>query len=550
MDPIVAPLNDGAASFVLGAPRIPLISNLSGTWMDETVLKPSYWGLHLRQAVRFSEGLKTLLATSGVALLEVGPGKTLATLAQLNPASASAQLITHCMSYPGGDKSDAQALRLAVGRLWCLGGEVDWPKLCAGERRCRVALPTYPFARILDRPPPPCDPQKETLHRDRIQTPKERPQYVPDSAEKELRELLQELWRELMELPSVAGHDNFFEVGGTSLLAVQFCAQLKARGIYLPVHALIQSPSIDALVKTLTQPAGNAKPKPGIAGNGSQDRPLFVCLRQGANSRPPLFLIQPIGGTVFSYLPLVEHLPSEQTVYAFRASGIEPGEPVYASVSELGERYLEELLSLQPHGPYFLGGHSSGGVIAYEMAGKLAARGAEVGFVFLADTVSGAQSQRTKLSGVDEVFRLFEPFKDIAPRTWEGFTRVLLTNSRFAEIVVKTNRALASYEPPRQRVPIVYLRAAERDTILDPHSEAFWMDLADGPFILHNSPGNHFTMMDSPHVAATARVLRQHLHTPDGEPPWSERAGLLVQKDLTSKTLTREGSHAPEHPRC
>jgi thioesterase domain-containing protein len=109
---------------------------------------------------------------------------------------------------------------------------------------------------------------------------------------------------------------------------------------------------------------------------------------QDSAGATPIFLVQPLGGTSFTYRALAEELGSDQPAYAFRAAGLEPGETPYDNVTEMTARYVTKLLARQAVGPHIIGGHSSGGVIAYEIARQLIDRGLEPPLLIFIDTVS------------------------------------------------------------------------------------------------------------------------------------------------------------------
>ena len=148
LEPVVAPFTALLATVKLSAPKLPYVSNVTGTWItNEQATDPVYWARHLRQAVRFADGVGTLLTRTEQVLLEVGPGATLTTLARQHTARNAAHVIQ--ASLPGGRDAaaDTAALLAALGRLWQAGVEVDWSVLHRGETRRRVPLPTYPFER-------------------------------------------------------------------------------------------------------------------------------------------------------------------------------------------------------------------------------------------------------------------------------------------------------------------------------------------------------------------------------------------------------------------
>jgi len=132
----------------LQPPKIPFFSNLSGNWITpQEATDARYWGRHMRETVRFNDGLHTLLADSTQILLEVGPGETLTTLAQRHSSAKSEQLILSSLPHPHKSYSVQEHLYLALGKLWLNGVTIDWQQFYAHEHRHRISLPTYPFER-------------------------------------------------------------------------------------------------------------------------------------------------------------------------------------------------------------------------------------------------------------------------------------------------------------------------------------------------------------------------------------------------------------------
>jgi acyl transferase domain-containing protein/thioesterase domain-containing protein len=148
LEPIIAKFGAFLRGIAMHAPTIPFVSNLSGAMITAAeATSADYWMRHLRHTVRFAAGVQALLADETRVLLEVGPGRTLASLARSHPARKPAQPVIASMRHPD-DAADDQAFMLgAFGRLWATGVEVDWSKLRAGERRLRIELPSYRFDR-------------------------------------------------------------------------------------------------------------------------------------------------------------------------------------------------------------------------------------------------------------------------------------------------------------------------------------------------------------------------------------------------------------------
>ena len=148
MDPILEPFTEQIKRITLNPPQIPYVSNVTGTWMTATeATDPGYWTKHLRQTVRFAEGLQQLLGEPERVLLEVGPGRTLSTLARRHPDRTVEQVVLSSLRHPQDHHSDVDFLLTILGKLWLAGAQVDWFGFHAHERRQRLPLPTYPFER-------------------------------------------------------------------------------------------------------------------------------------------------------------------------------------------------------------------------------------------------------------------------------------------------------------------------------------------------------------------------------------------------------------------
>jgi len=148
MAPLLATFEQQVQRIRLQPPQLPYISSLTGDWIKPIeATDPAYWRRHLQQTVRFHEGLTTLLRDAKCLLLEVGPGRTLITLATKHPQFAPPQQALASLRHPRTDEPDGKTILTSLGRLWAAGINVDWANFYAHERRCRLPLPTYPFER-------------------------------------------------------------------------------------------------------------------------------------------------------------------------------------------------------------------------------------------------------------------------------------------------------------------------------------------------------------------------------------------------------------------
>lgn len=144
MEPILEDFMQHVRQINLQAPKRPLISNVTGTWMTNAdAIDPAYWARHLRQPVRFAEGIATLQQESTCILLEVGPGRTLSILAKQQHTQDA--VILTSLHHPQDPQADSAFLLQTLGQLWLAGIPINESAFYAQEQRQRVPLPTYPF---------------------------------------------------------------------------------------------------------------------------------------------------------------------------------------------------------------------------------------------------------------------------------------------------------------------------------------------------------------------------------------------------------------------
>ena len=195
--------------------------------------------------------------------------------------------------------------------------------------------------------------------------------YVPPRDEFELQ--LCRIWERLLGIQRVGIRDSFFDLGGHSLLGLQLMARVhKQFGRELPLAALLQSPTVETLAALLR------------SGEGTIARSALVTLNS-EGSRPPLFCVHPVGGSVLCYRELAQQLGPRQPFYAFQVPE-STSEEKLDSIEAMASYYLNLLKGVQPHGPYSLGGWSMGGVVAFEMAQQLGYAGEEVRLLALIDS--------------------------------------------------------------------------------------------------------------------------------------------------------------------
>ncbi|HEX5759075.1 MAG TPA: thioester reductase domain-containing protein [Thermoanaerobaculia bacterium] len=261
MEPLRGPFAEVVSGVRLAPPRLPYVSNVTGTWIAaEEATDSGYWVRHLCGTVRFADGLAELSREPERVLLEVGPGQGLTALA-LHAASGLVAIPT--LHSPWDRQADTAFLLTALAKLWLAGVRPDWAGFAAHERRRRVPLPTYPFERqryFLEPPRAAAQPEAgeavspatsddggtEATPRPAARHPRPAHLRTPYAAPaSELEHRLAEIFQQVLGIASVGVHDSFFELGGHSLLAPQLLVQLRARvGVDFPMRDLAEAPTV------------------------------------------------------------------------------------------------------------------------------------------------------------------------------------------------------------------------------------------------------------------------------------------------------------------
>jgi acyl transferase domain-containing protein len=280
VEPVVEALAHQIGQMKLRPPQIPFVSNVTGTWITpEEAIRASYWATHLRRTVRFSDCLQELMREPNRVLLEVGPGCTLCTLAKQHPHKAPGHVVLSSTPHPQEQVSDEAFVLDTLGRLWLAGIPIDWSAFHAGARRQRVGLPTYPFERqrhwitsvkpsrgAARRTPavpevPPENPSSDPSH----SRPSD-PRAECGEAGTPVERSLAEIWRETLGVTQVGAQDDFFALGGNSLVAVHVTARIRQLlGVKLAVRDIFAAPTISRLAETIeaARPACDAARAPG-----------------------------------------------------------------------------------------------------------------------------------------------------------------------------------------------------------------------------------------------------------------------------------------------
>lgn len=203
-----------------------------------------------------------------------------------------------------------------------------------------------------------------------------------DEPQNDIEKRLAIIWKRLLGIESVGCHQNYFDLGGTSLGAVRLFAEIqKEFKVQLPLAALFEAQTIAELSRLL------------VKDNSTTGWSSLVPI-QTKGSRPPFFCVHGGGGNVLIYRALSTYLGDDQPFYGLQSQGLDGHRPLLTRVEDMAALYIRELQRVQPHGPYFLGGYCMGGTVALEMAQQLMARGEKIAALALFDTANWAAIRR------------------------------------------------------------------------------------------------------------------------------------------------------------
>jgi len=405
MDPIIDAFADHAKQVRMHPPKIPIISTVTGTWITpDEIMNAVYWVKNLRQTVRFADCVQELLKEPNRALLEVGPGQTLSTLARQDPIKSKEQIVLSSIRHPKDEKSDNAFILNTLGRLWLAGVQMDWSGFYKDEKRHRVPLPSYPFERHRYWIEPMEQPRgffasraglinKGVDNSKRSSIKEVQNDYVAPRdldlesgyvhPRNEVEKTITGIWQKVLGVKQIGIYDNYFDLGGSSINAARLFAEIeKVFNKRIPLATLINAPTIEQFASIIDEEEWSWS--------------LLVPI-QSRGSKPPFFCIHAAGGNVLNYRDLAHHLGPDQPVYGLQSQGLDGEQPFLTRIEDMASLYIKEIQAVQPQGPYFLGGYCLGGTIALEIAQQIYAQGQEVALLALWETYNWSNAQAKSL---------------------------------------------------------------------------------------------------------------------------------------------------------
>jgi amino acid adenylation domain-containing protein len=340
-------------------------------------------------------------------------------------------------------------------------------------------------------------------------------------------EILVAIWAEVLGLKQIGIHDNFFALGGHSLLAMRLFTQIeKSLGKRLSLATLFQKQTIAELATILHQ-------------EESQEWESLVMIQQGKPTKPSLFCIHAIWGNVLFYRKLAQYLLPDQPFYGLQAQGLDGKRSPLTSIPEMASNYIKEMQRIQPQGPYFLGGFSLGGQIAFEIAQQLHALGQEVRLLAVFDcgsplvTQSNGDPTNTKpktrwelsfshlnnllnLKPRDQINYLWERINwhltvgkaSIFYKSYLRYIKRSFLDLRILDVASANHQAFRSYVAQEiyPGTVTLFLSASSFQKLED--NPQLWDKAATGGVEIYQIPGAiHTTLMEEPNVRLLAEKL-------------------------------------------
>ncbi|SMC75425.1 type I polyketide synthase [Kibdelosporangium aridum] len=451
MKPAAASLQAALAATPALTPRIRLVSNETGDWADpESVLSPDYWTGQMLNTVRLADGAGVLLAAGFRTFVELGPGASMISTVRHHP-SWSADNTT--IPLLGTSDDPERDLLRALGTLWEHGVDSALPD---DTESLRCSLPSHPFA--------PTDPDVEVT-----------PGKIATAAP---RGPLADLWCRTLGVASVSESDNFFALGGESLMLVTLLRQVREK-------------------------TGREIPTVGFSANATYGE-LVRLSEADAPAESPLFLVADAMGTALGYQQLVELV--DRPVRC-----LEPSRPA-RSVETLATHYVERIREIQPSGPYTVGGWSFGAIVAHEVA-------AQLGHVDMLVCLDGHIPAIGRPIGLDAEYLVGSAWSQASAMLGIGpIGRRVRRAPEVRDQFVRNISAMLRYRPKPVSCPVTVFKADAGTktvtTLLTKLNRVY-----QGPVRIHPVAGDHWSMLTSPHVHGLAAGLRDllpvHVHSGD-----------------------------------
>lgn len=316
------------------------------------------------------------------------------------------------------------------------------------------------------------------------------------------QEKIRQIWSRVLSASSIKLKDNFFEIGGDSSSALRILNEIdNSFHIRLPVQTIFKHPTVLSLSKAIQSLEKTILILNDKATADDNKEPQVICL-QSKGKMPPLFLIHPVGGTIFLYKNLANLLGKQHPIYGLQDPGIEKPDIRFTDIQEMASYYLRAIKKIQNHGPYLLAGASFGATVVVELARQLNLLGERVPFVGLLDGWA-VHSKKIK----DKKF-----FHNLMQEKLRGFDK------KYANALLEMQHSrelmLFDYKIPELNENITLFKAKDLWPMFNEINSKLngWENYFKSPISLHTIPGDHESMFLFPNSKLLAKSIKNCLH--------------------------------------
>jgi len=358
------------------------------------------------------------------------------------------------------------------------------------------------------------------------------PEYIRQDAEVQLRKpetetekAVAKVWSEVLQIEKIGIDDNFFEMGGTSIMAVKVIAEIeKSTGRRFPLSVLFEYSTVEKFAKLLNE-------------GGEIDSDCLVPIKSNG-SKAPLFIVHGGGLDVLYFANMSKHLDEEQPLYGLQGVGSNGFDDWYESIEDMAANYIQAIVKINPNGPYALAGYCVGGIVAFEMTRQLQEQGKKVSLTVLLDSYADSSyyykthkqkkliryynKTRKRLSYLAEMLTSIDGFKKrfnakkeyILQRHIENNNTSeldLLAQERFIKATAMMHGILSKYHLKPQNLKVDLFNSNDYAAQLLAPKHLGWKKAAQKGLTLHNIPVSDFDMRVAPHDKILARMLQDVL---------------------------------------
>lgn len=336
-----------------------------------------------------------------------------------------------------------------------------------------------------------------------------------------------EIWQRALGQERIGVTDNFFDMGGQSLMAVKISNEVERNfGVRLPLATLFECPTVELFAKRLSELGARTSRSTAPAWT-------TVVPIQPHGTLPPLFCVAGAGGNPMNLRHLAAELGPDQPFYGLQYRGVDGQFSPHRRIPDMAEEFLRDIRAIQPHGPYYLGGYSAGGLAAYEMAQRLQREGEVVGLVILFDTMNPClppwefgERARAHLENLRREGLRYLPNRVVARLREEWTSRLRRVRAELAKHDPFTYRheavweageeAIRHYTPDAYSGDVLLLRADHRLSAqggigVRPHESNGWRDLVKGELTIIELPVSHRDIVADTAAKLASNALRDAL---------------------------------------